>query len=234
MIVSDLATKVMTRLAVEAGSSDWWTTAEIKQSIKDLYREVARDLRCVKGRDDTTDSIDNTARYVLSKPTGVDTILEILSVSYDGDDIDATTVGILNSHVDKWRTLSGGTPWSWFFERGDENTAISFVPPCGADGTEIAYEFSYVPSEPADVDTPHEPFADGMILFEGVMAIALGKAGGGRDLDRSDWYFSNFASKVSPLTKHITPQVHVLGSTDDSQQKVGLRLGSHYPTYTFD
>jgi len=143
-------------------------------------------------------------------------------------------VAELNNNVYKWRSLGNGTPIAWYFEYGDENIAISFVQPPGEVDVEIAVEFIYIPDEPDDDDEISEPFKDGLILLDGVMSVALAKAGGGRDLDRSDWYFGNFAAKASAFNRHKVNKTHVLGSIDDGQQIKTFRLGSNYPTYTFD
>ncbi len=235
MTVDELATSIMSRLTVEAGSNEWWETTEVRQYIKDLYREISRETKCLKGRDATIDSVAGTSRYVITKPSGVETILKISSVSYDDEKIDWITTTILDNNLYKWRTtLGNGTPFGVFFERGDENQAISFVPAPASVGTNnIAYEYAFVPAEPEDDDELREPLADGLILFDVVMSICLGKAGGGRDLDRSDWYFSNFTIKAQTLFEHPTTVIHVLGSIDDSE-KTGLNLGAHYPKYTFD
>jgi hypothetical protein len=68
------------------------------------------------------------------------------------------------------------------------------------------------------------------------MSMQLAKAGGGRDLDRADWWLGQFVSKCSSFTQHKGFGVRSIKSIDSpSGKSIGqVRLPSNYPTYYFD
>jgi hypothetical protein len=236
MILSDMSTWILTKLADEAGSSDWWTPTQVKAWINEIYRDIAMNFECLSVRDTTLSTTIGVARYVIPKPTGVGTIIKLKGCDYDvtiQGTLDFYTREQLDTMDTLWRSLGNGTPWGAYFERGDENVAVSLVPPPG-DVKVLGFDYNFIPSVLSDSEEPYEPFKDGIILKDGVMSLALAAPGGGRDLDRSDYYFTMFTSRFSLLTKHKSPVWRGLRSVEDATQIRGVRLPSNYPRYNFN
>lgn len=235
MILSDMSAWILGKLADEAGTSDWWTAAQVKSWINEIYRDTAMTFDCLTRRDTTTNSIVGTARYVIPKPTGVGTITRLKSVDYDitvQGTLDFYTREQLDSIDPRWRSLGNGTPWGAFYEHGDENLAISLVPTPSA-VKQVGFDYYFLPSTLGDSDEPYEPFKDGIILKDAVMSLALAMPGGGRDLDRSDYYFGMFTSMFPSITKHKSPVWRGLRSVEDATTVRGPRLPANYPRYEF-
>ena len=235
MTLSDMATWILTKLADEAGTNSFWTATQIKAWINEVYRDVVLNFECLSVRDITTNTVVGTARYVIPKPTGVETITRLKSCDYDitvRGPLSFYTVEQLDSINTRWRGLNNGTPWGAFFEHGDENLAVSLVPP-PSDTKVLAFDYSFIPSTLDDADSLYEPFKDGIILKDAVMSLALALSGGGRDLDRSNYYFEMFASSLSALNRHKSPVWRGLRSIEDTTVTRGIRLPSNYPKYSF-
>ena len=237
MILSDMSTWILSKLAEEAGTDKWWTATQVKAWINELYRDVAMNFECLSTRDITLSTTIGLARYVIPKPTGVGTITRLKSVDYDitvEGPMDFYTVEQLDSIDPLWRGLNDGTPWGAFFEHGDENLAVSFVPPPSVVKV-LGFDYSFIPSVLTDAQEPYEPFKDGIILKDGVMSLALAMPGGGRDLDRSDYYFGMFTSRFGVFTKHKAPVWRGLRSVEDAGRMINrVRLPANYPRYLFD
>ena len=235
--LADLATLILGKLADEAGTDKWWTATQIKAWINELYRDVAMNFECLSVRDITLSTTIGTARYVIPKPTGVGTITKLKNIDYDitvQGPLDFYTVEQLDSIDPRWRGLNDGTPFGAFFEQGDVNLAVSLVPPPSAVKV-IGFDYSFIPSDLTDAQEPYEPFKDGIILKDGVMSMALAMPGGGRDLDRSDYYFMMFTSRFSTFTKHRAPVWRGLRSVEDSGRMINrVRLPANYPRYSFN
>lgn len=234
MILSDLTTKILARLAYEAGSSSWWTSTEIDSYVNDLYSQIALETELIKKRTAAIVTVATQAEYDIPKTSEVRTVKAVLNIDFDGDPLDPLTIIELNQNISKWRELADGTPFGWFFERGNENVTFTVVPPTVTKDLEMFVDMSYIPADLGQSATPAEPFADGIILFDGVMSIALGKAGGGRDLDRSDWYWLQFINKIPSITKPKLNRTHAMKSIDEGSNVRSFNLGEHYPRYTLD
>lgn len=237
MILSDMSTWILSKLADESGNVGWWTSVQVKSWINELYADVAMNFECLTMRDTTLNTTIGLARYLIPKPTGVGTITKLKGCDYDmtvEGPMDFYTVEQLDSIDPLWRGLNSGTPWGAFFEYGDENLAVSFVPPPSAVKV-IGFDFNFIPSVLTDAQAPYEPFKDGIILKDGVMSLALAMPGGGRDLDRSDYYFGMFTSRFGAFTKHRAPVWRGLRSVEDAGRMINrVRLPSNYPRYSFD
>jgi len=230
------STAILAKLADEAGTDKWWTAIQIKKWINEIYTDIALNYECLSVRDTTLSTTIGLARYVIPKPTGVGTITKLKSCDYDTTiegPLDFYTVEQLDVADPTWRGLGNGTPWGAFFEHGDENLAVSLVPAPGAVKV-LGFDYNFIPSTLGDSDEPYEPFKDGIILRDGVMSLALAGAGGGRDLDRSDYYFSMFIAKLPMINKHKAPVWRGLRSVEDSTAIRSVRLPSNYPRYSFD
>jgi hypothetical protein len=234
MILSTLATSVMAKLLSEAGTSDFWNETDIISDANWLYRDTAKTIECVRKRDVSTTLTISTDRYVIPITSEVDSVLRLLSVTYDGEPLDFYTSQELDAMNYKWRSLGDGRPYGWYFERGDENTAITLVPPPSAEVV-LGFDFAFLPTVLAASGEPLYPFKDGTILFDGLMSMQLSKEGGGRDMDRSDFWFQQFLSHFAGLSKHKGNSWHTLKSPEDCATTVrGGRLPSNYPTYPND
>lgn len=234
MTLQEISTKVLGKLEQEAGSNDWWTEAEIKAYTNDLYKELARLLKNLTKRDATTVSVADQVGYTIPV-TGVIEVIRVLEVFYNKERVEPASINQLNRKVHEWRELSSGTPWAWYFERGEENVKVSFVCKPGTADLEIAIEFSYVPSTLSDSDSPAGEYKNGMILINGVMSMALAKAGGGRDLDRSDYYWGEMVALIPGLSDQLQPGItRSFGSIDEDSDRQSFRLGSNYPPYHLD
>jgi hypothetical protein len=231
MKLSEISAAVIAKLITEAGTSDFWDEATIKADTNWLYRDTAETLRCLKKRDVTVNSVIGTARYVIPKLAAVDSILSVTKITYDKEPVDYYTTEELDILDYRWRSMDNGLPFGCYFEKGDENVAISFVSP-PSDIKEIGFEFTYLPKELADADTPVYPFESGIILIDGVMSMELAKPGGGRDLDRSEFWFGQFTAHFTNLTRHKGFAWHGFRSIDEVPSFAGRRgrLPSNYPS----
>ena len=234
MTLAEITTKILARLAYEAGSSSWWTSTEIDSYVNDLYSQIALETELIKKRTAAIATVATQAEYDIPKTSEVRTVKRVINIDFDGDPLDPLTILELNQNISKWRELADGTPFGWFFERGNENITFTVVPPTVTASLNMYVDMSYIPADLGQSDTPAEPFADGIVLFDGVMSIALGKAGGGRDLDRSDWYWLQFVNKIPSITKPKLTRSHAMKSIDEGSNVRGFNLGEHYPTYKFD
>jgi hypothetical protein len=235
MILSAQSTAILAKLADEAGTDKWWTAVQIKKWINEIYTDIAFNYECLSTRDTTLSTTVGLARYVIPKPAGVGTITRLKSCDYDVNvegTLDFYTIEQLDSIDPTWRGLGNSTPWGAFFEHGDENLAVSLIPAPGAIKV-LGFDYNFIPSILGDNDEPYEPFKDGIILRDGVMSLALAGAGGGRDLDRSDYYFSMFVAKLPMLAKHKAPVSRGFKSIEDATSIRGPRLPSNYPHYPF-
>ncbi|HBH13818.1 MAG TPA: hypothetical protein DDX29_12030 [Clostridiales bacterium] len=224
--------KLNARLIQEAGSFDWWTEAEVKQFINDVYRETCRETQIIKKRDTSLVTVAEQVAYDIPTPTGYSDVLSVDQVWYDGDPIGATTTEELDKYYYDWRNDNSGIPIAYYYEKGEELSKISLYQKPSTADKEIALELSLIPSEMTDAVSPLHIFKDGLILFDATMYCCLSKSGGGRDLDRANFYFAQFQAKLDdalgkPLHKK---QKHVLRSVDESGVIVGPRLPSNYPS----
>jgi hypothetical protein len=234
MILSNITTNILSKLSYEAGSSNWWTSAEIDNYVNSLYSNIALETSLIKKRSAEIVSVAGQSEHTIPKTSEVRTIINVIGIDYDGDPIDPLTISELNYNVSSWRSLDSGTPFGWFFERGNENVVFSLVPKSSTSALSIYVDFSFIPNDLDQGEEPAEPFKDGIILTDGVMSMALGKAGGGRDLDRSDWYWMQFVSKIPGLKKLVLNKSRSMKSIDEGNNKRSIRLGEHYPLYTLD
>ncbi len=202
MILSALATDVMAQLLSDQGTNDYWNVTDIKIDANWLYRDIAETFECLKERDETTLSIINIARYVIPISGNVESILRLINVEYDNEPLPYKTIKEVEEYYYKWRTLDASIPVCCTMEKKDLNRAITLVPKSDSTNKVIAFTFSYLPIPLTDSDSPIQPLTDCRILKDGLMSMQLAKAGGGRDLDRSDWYFSQFLSKCSVFGRH--------------------------------
>jgi len=236
MTLSEINTKLITKLEEEAGSSEWWTDTEIKQWLNDLYRSIGLSLEgFFRSRDETTVTVAEQVAYDFPTITGVDNIIKIISVDYDDQALEPTNPDYLNKTWYKWRNEGSGTPLFYYQEYGEELQKISLLPKPSDDDLVIGIDCWVIPDELEDGDSPLEPLTNGLILTDGVLSMALAKAGGGRDLDRSDYYWTQFVSKVGIFTKQQNPKKsRGLKGMGEAPTISGLRLGDHYPAYHFD
>jgi len=231
MTLTEISASIYASLLREAGTQEFWNTTDIKTDINFLYRDTAKSLECLTKRDVSTNTVISTARYVIPILGTVDSVLRLLNVTYDSEDIDFTSTDRLAAFDENWRSAGDGTPEVCFFERGDENVAISLYQPPAAVKV-LGIEFSYLPVVLTDELTPAYPFADGTILHDGVLSMQLAKPGGGRDLDRADFWFNQFMSHMGGLTKHKGYDSHGFKSIEESVplRRFGGRLPSNYPS----
>jgi len=234
MTLDEITTKIISRLAYEAGSSSWWTSTEIDSYVNSLYSEIALDTDLIKKRSEAILTIASTANYDIPKTAEVRTVKGVLGIEYNGEPLDYLTINELDSNIFKWRSLAAGTPFGWYYERGSENKTFYTVPKVATADIEMYVDMTYIPVDLTSISSPVEPFTDGIVLFDGVMSIALGKSGGGRDLDRSDWYWLQFVSKLPSITKIKVSKQHSMKSIDEGDNRRGFRLGEHYPFYPVD
>ena len=226
-ILSSISTAMLTKLAEEAGTNDFWTATELKSWFNDLYLDICREHQIVAARTTTTDSEDGVQNYALTSGH-----LQLHGVTYDGEPLTPTTIIELNAWDRNWRSGSEGTPRHYFFEEGLRYSYVSLFPTPGTDGVEVGLAESYIPDTLDDDDEPAEPFADGLIIRDGVLSLALAKEGEGQNIERSEFYWTMFATKLRGiLIKPSTPEkVHRLRSIEDAGVG-GLNLGEHYPSY---
>jgi hypothetical protein len=224
--------KVYAKLIQEAGSFEWWTEAEVKQNINDTYRETCRETECILKRDTSTDTVAEQAAYDIPLPTGYSDILNLKRVWYDNEPLSPTTPNELDKLFYDWRERDSGKPFCYYYAPGEELTKVSlFYAPSTAD-VEIAMEMSLIPDEMLDAGSPLFIFKDGLILFDAAMYCCLSKSGGGRDLDRANFYFAQFQTKLmEALGKSLhSRQKHVLYGVDEVSVPIGPRLPSNYPS----
>jgi len=236
MILSAISTAVLAKLLADQGTNSFWDATSIQTDCNWLYIDTAESTRCLKKRDTSTNTVVDTARYVIPIAGSVGKIIGLVAVEYDKKPIPFYSVAQLDAMFDDWRNLdSADTPIGCTYDVGDEDVAITLVPKSGA-VAELAMSFIYIPVELAVGDTPVHPFDDGRILIDGLMSMQLSKPGGGRDLDRADFYFGQFMSKIMNLTtRHKGFGVRGLKSIEDVSSRVGgnVRLPDHYPHYEF-
>lgn len=235
MNLTDLAAKVLAKLEDEVGTQEFWNETDIIADANWLYRDLSRSLGCLRKRDISTLTVVSTARYAIPKPTGVDSILRVLGVSYDKEPLDYYTTSELDAMDYRWRSLGDGTPYGCYFELGDENLYISLVPPPSA-AKELGFDLVTYPTALTASETPLYPFDDGDILYCGLMSMQLSKDGGGRDLDRADWWFGQMMSTIPQLVKHKGFSWRGFRSIEEVSHlsTKGIRLPSNYPKYSFD
>lgn len=234
--LSTISTSILTKLEDEVGSDEWWTSTEIKQWINDLYRSIGLSFDgFFRSRDETTKSVAEQVAYTIPTISGVENIIKIISIDYDDKVLEPTTPDYLNKTWYKWRDEGSGTPIYYYQEYGEELQKISLLPKPSEDDDVIGIDCWVIPDELGDSGSPLEPLTNGLILTDGVLSMALAKAGGGRDLDRSDYYWAQFVNKVGILTGRQNPKkTRGLRGIGEEPTITGLRLGDHYPRYHFD
>ena len=108
-ILSSISTAMLTKLAEEAGTNDFWTGTELKSWFNDLYLDICREHQIVAARTTTTDSEDGVQNYALTSGH-----LQLHGVTYDGEPLTPTTIIELNAWDRNWRSGSEGTPpYTW-------------------------------------------------------------------------------------------------------------------------
>ena len=223
MILSAITTKVLAKLAQEAGSADWWDSTEIDQYINDLYRETAIDAKVCKKRDETTVTVAETQTYAIPTVSGYERVISVLNVDYDNKPLVPATPMQLDAIWYQWREATSGIPQYYFFDHGNENTTVSLMRKPSTASKQVGFDLILLPDELTASDTPVWPFADGFLLVDGTMSIALAKAGGGRDLDRSDWYWNKFITNLRNIQREIYPRKqYQLRSVDEVSLRTGL------------
>ena len=234
--LSTISTSILTRLEVEVGSDEWWSSTETKQWLNDLYRSFGLSFDgFFKSRDETTVTVADQVAYDFPTITGVDNIIKIISVDCDDEVLEPTTPDYLNKTWYKWRDEGSGTSRFYYQEYGEELQKLSLFPKPSTADLVVGIDCWVIPDELGDDDSPLEPLTNGLILMDGVLSMALAKAGGGRDLDRSDYYWAQFVSKVGILTGLQNPKkTRGLRGMGEAPTITGLRLGEHYPPYHFD
>lgn len=234
MTLSEISAAVMARLLSDQGTNDYWNATDIETDTNWLYLDTAESFKCCKKRDYSITTVVDTARYEIPVVDSVSKILAVAKVEYDKEDVPFVTVDELSLIDFRWRSLGSGKPWACTYEAGDENIAITLVPK-PSDTKELAFTFSYLPIQLAGSADPVAPFEDGRILIDGLMSMQLSKPGGGRDLDRADWYFSQFVSKCARLTEHKGFGARGYKSIESGYSRRGFagRLPSNYPPYSF-
>jgi len=229
--LAEIRTNILIKLKQEIGTSDWWSEDEIEQWTNDLYIDTSRDGRLLKKRDILTLSIKDQATYSL--PTG--TII-LISMTYDQEPIYPTTIEELNAYSRSWRSEGPGIPCWFYYERGNRYTEVSLHQTPSTSGLEIGFDVIYKPNKLEISESPEEPFTDGLLLKDGVVSMALAKEGGGQNLDRSDYYWRQFYTKLTALLKEpkISGRTHVMRSIEDLGIRgidQGPRLPLDYPSY---
>ena len=206
----------MTKLEQEAGSSDWWESAEISQWVNDIYRETAKEYRLCKKRDETSVTVAEQASYTIPVPTGYELILSVTNVDYDNIPLIPKSTMEFDAAWYQWREATSGTPEYWYFDLGNENTIVSLQRKPSVASKQVGFDMVLLPSEIISTAAPKFPFTDGLLLVDGVMSIALGKNCGGRDLDRANWYWNKFVGGLGGILKDVYPnKVHRLKSIDE-------------------
>jgi hypothetical protein len=230
MTLSEISAAVYATLLREAGTQEFWNETDIKTDINYLYRDTAKSLLCCTKRDVSTSTVIGTARYVIPLVGSVSSILKLFGVTYDGKPIDFITTEILDSMDWNWRSAGNSTPLGCYYEKGDEYVAISLYQP-PSDVKVLGFEFSFLPTVLTDALTPVTPFIDGTALHDGVVSMELSKPGGGRDLDRADFWFGMFMAHIQGLSRHKGYDIKCFKSIEESspQIRIGGRLPSNYP-----
>jgi len=226
------AESILQKLEEEAGSEAYWTEAEIKSWYNDLYVETCREAKFLaKTVEDT--SVAGKDDYDLPDKT-----IHVVHVTYDNKPIYPTTIMELDSKSRTWRSLGNSIPYWWYFAEGEEYTKIRLYRTPNADGKVIAITVNYIPERLEDDESPKYPLLNSLVLQNGVIAIALWKAGPGRDVERGNYYWNLFQAGLYSLigeTKNKQDRAHVLRSIEDVGIVRGPRLPSNYPTYpSFD
>lgn len=228
--LANIATNILTVLEREVGSQEWWDSAEISGLFNNLYADICREGNFNKTRDVTADSVAGTAEYALPSNT-----IEVLGMTYDGKPIYPTTIIELNASDENWRSRGNGVSKWYYFESGEQYTYRRLFPIPDTTGTEIGFEVAKLITALASTEEPIEPFADGLIIGDGVISIALAKEGEGQNIERSEYFWQLFAQKMATVIKRPTAQSrhHVLRSIEDTGLRQGLNLGDHYEPYRF-
>ena len=234
MTLSEIHAKLVAKLEEEAGSSDWWTSTELKQWVNDLYRETAEELQVCKARDTDEVTVAEQVSYTLPVPTGYERIIALLGVTYDKIKIDPISVDTLDNTIYRWRNQDSGIPREYYYELGEDLVSISLFPKPATADVELGFDLILLPDEMENDSSPAEPFTNGFLLINGVLAIALAKAGGGRDLDRSEHYWLQYITGLQKFAKSKHPRkITQLGSIESVSMVGNVRLGDHYPPYRF-
>jgi hypothetical protein len=234
MTLQTISDWIMSKLTDEAGSNEWWSETQIKAIVGDIYRDTALSLLCLNVRDDSTVTEVGLARYPIVCPTGIASCLKLQKVAYDetvNGPLDFYTIEQLDSIDYRWRGLGDGLPWGAYFENGDVNTHVSLVCPPN-DTLALAFYFIGLPTQLDVSDEPFGIFKDGIFLKNATMSAALSLSGGGRDPERSDWYFSQAISVLPALSGHKSPVWRGFRSIDDAGIRRGPRLPANYPSYS--
>lgn len=223
----------MAKLLSDQGTSAYWNETDIRTDANWLYQDTAETFGCCLKRDTSLDSVVDTARYVIPIVGNVSSVLNMSKLEFDSEEVRFYSVQELDVIDYRWRSLGSGKPWGCTYEAGDANIAITLVPK-PSEVCELAFTFAYLPVTLGASDTPVYPFDDGRVLIDGLMSMQLSKAGGGRDLDRAEWYLGQFMSKCSRFIKHKGFGIRGIKSIEESG-RVGFagRLPSNYPTYRF-
>lgn len=227
--LSTIVTNILTKLEEEAGSQEWWIATEITGWFNDLYIDICREGDFNRTRDISTGSVAEQSEYNL--PVNA---LQVLGMTYNGKPIYPTTIKELNAHDRNWRSRGSGTPIWYYFEEGKEYTEVSLFPKPDTSEVEIGFDVAILVTALDNLAEPIKPFEDGLIIRDGVISIALAKEGEGQNIERSNYYWSLFAGKLTTATKRpkMSERVHVLRSIEDGGIK-GLNLGDHYEPYVF-
>ena len=227
--LSEIAISVQTKLEYEAGSNDYWELDEIKTDINDLYKTICRETEILKTRDMSVLSVVDQQDY--EYPLSYN-IISLLGVDYDNKPIYPVTLEELYAFSRTWRDDNSGTPSWYFFEEGQEFSAVSLYPTPDTKDNVIAMRFSYQATTLEDTSEPEQLFKDGLVLENGTLSLELGKEGEGQNLERSEFYWNRFISDLSAFAKKpkMKERVHVFRSVEDVGLVRGIkRLPSNYP-----
>jgi hypothetical protein len=235
MTHAQIVSKLEDTLEREAGTHEWWSTTEVGTVVNDIYRELANQLEMCKTRDTQIRTVASQAAYTLLFPVTAERIISVLDVWHEDVTTPLTpvTINILNNKWSDWRDATSGTPECWFFEYGSENTAISLQRKPSVADKIVSVEMIVYPAELSTGDSPLWPFTDGTIMMDGAMSYLLAKAGGGRDLDRADFYWAEMVSKIGRLSSRQL-QPTKTRRFEDTTIHGTFSLGSKYPPYRFD
>lgn len=230
--LTEEAESILLKLDEEAGSDEYWTETEIKNWFNDLYLEISRQGKFVR-KSEIQDSIADQDKYPL--PTNT---TELISVVYDSEPLWPTSIQELNNYMYNWRSQSSGTPTHYYFAEGERYSDVRLWKTPSDDSDEIELTVAYIPDKLEDSDEPAMPFNNSKMLFYGVMAIALWKAGPGQDVERGTYYWTLMENSLGSLVKenknNFKEKVHVFRSIHDvSLTQPGPGLPSNYPAYPF-
>ena len=235
MTLDEISVKVLSSLEKAVGSSDWWTSTQIKEWTNDLYKEIASITGVIKKRTTDTVSVAEQADYEPDVPAGYDNVIGILAATYDGKDLEEKDVELLDETFHKWREDTSGTPQYWYFEDGNFPTTVSLYKVPSTADLEIGITLILIPSTMIDGGSPLAPFEDGLLLIDGVCSVALQVAGGGRDLDMADYFWGKFQEKLNIIIKGQKQKRRYrrLRMSGEGSGPVGPSFGSNYPSNLF-